>query len=122
MRTILVTGGFGYVGSRLTSLRLAAQKWLQLNVFFDKSSYGLTEASVFFGSTIYFKVIRIGIECCTFFIDDLKNVLYETDVPSKVTKIHFSQEMISIPNVYICNNWKSIENLIFHNVFKQEKI
>ena len=103
------------------NLRLAAKKWLQLNGFFDKSSYGLTDASVFFESTIYFKVMRIGIENCTFFIDDLKDIFDEADFPSEVTKILFSQESISIPNLYICNNWKSIENLIFHNVNKQEK-
>jgi hypothetical protein len=103
------------------NLRHAAKKWLQLNGFFDKASYGLTDASVFFESTLYFKVMRIGIENCTFFIDDLKDIFDETDFPSEVTKILFSQEKISIPNVCICNSWKSIENLIFHNVFKQEK-
>lgn len=103
------------------NLRLAAKKWLQLNGFFDKSCYGLTEASVFFESTIYFKVMRIGMENCTFFVDDLKDIFDETDFPSEVTKILLSQENVSYPNIYICNNWKSIGNLIFHNVNKQEK-
>lgn len=103
------------------NLRVAAKKWLQLNGFFDKSAYGLTEASVFFESTIYFKVMRIGIENCTFFIDDLKDIFDETDFPSEVIKVLFSQDKISMPNGYICNSWKSIENLIFHNVNKQER-
>jgi hypothetical protein len=103
------------------NLRDAAKRWLQLNGFFDKSCYGLTEASVFFESTIYFKIMRIGIENCMFFIDDLNDIFKQTDFPSEVTKILFSQEKNSIPGLYICNSWKSIEHLIFHNANKQGK-
>jgi len=103
---------FAALGPKI-NLRDAAMKWLELNGFFDKSGYALSTTSVFFESTRYFKVMRIGTENCSVFIDDLQDVFEEPSFPATTRKILFSSDHSTINNVTVCPSWKQIEHLVF---------
>lgn len=102
---------FPALGPRI-NLRDAALKWLNDNNFFDNPLFTLSRSSVFFESTRTFKVMRIGTEKCTIFIDDLPEVFEDVHFPGDVVKVLYSQESCSTKDVIACENWKLIEDLI----------
>lgn len=105
---------YAALGSKV-NLRDAAFAWLDNYGFFNPDSYGISQSSVFFESTRLLKVMRIGTEKCSIFIDDLTDVFEEKSFPLNVQKILFSHEHPSIDNVVVCKNWKAIEKHIFNN-------
>lgn len=108
---------FPALGPRL-NLRDAALKWLTVNNFFDNSFIALPRSSVFFESTRNFKVMRIGIEKCSVFIDDLPEVFEEAHFPADVVKILYSHEPCKTEDVTACEDWKLIEKLIDQKIKK----
>jgi len=97
------------------NLHDAASGWLDKSGFFNPHAYGLSKSSVFFESTRLFKVMRIGTEKCSVFIDDLTDVFEEKSFPQNVQKILFSHEHSTLDNIVVCGNWNTIENFIFNN-------
>jgi hypothetical protein len=99
------------LGPRI-NLRDAALEWLTANKFFDNALFTLPRSSVFFESTRTFKVMRIGTEKCTVFIDDLPEIFEDIHFPADVVKVLYSQEPCSTKDVIACEDWALIEDLI----------
>jgi len=78
---------FPYAGRRF-DLHLAAQNFLVSHGFYDDDT-GLTEENVFFEQTLEKKVERIKSQGCTYFIDDLTDVLDNPNLPAELKKILF---------------------------------
>jgi hypothetical protein len=104
-------------------LHEAAHRWLEANGFYDPRQIGLSRDQVYFESTQRAKVERIAQIGCSFFIDDLPEVLNDPGLPAHVQKVLFD------PHRHFGNNgsknghylpgqlrhaasWREIEQLI----------
>ncbi|MBI4665249.1 MAG: hypothetical protein HY751_02435 [Nitrospinae bacterium] len=98
-----------------TNLRSAAMGWMAGQGFFSPGGLGLKPGQVYFESTRFEKVERIGAAGCTHFIDDLEEVFLEDSFPADVGKILFCQEGQGPfpPGVVVMKTWKEIEGFFF---------
>lgn len=95
-----------------TDLRLSALEWMRCQGFFAPDGFVLDAGrDVFFESTRQDKLRRIASEQCTHFIDDLEEVLFDTDFPCDVARIHYTRSVSPNPSVpsYAC--WHDILNM-----------
>jgi len=96
-------------------LHRAAQRWLEVQGFYDPERIGLPADRVFFELSQREKVIRIAREGCAWFIDDLPELLTRPDFPTGVRKRilfdphghHAAEE-----GLYHTTSWAEIERLI----------
>src|SRR5262249_42970943 len=95
-------------------LHSAAQEWLEAHGFYDPNRIGLSRDRVYFELTRPEKVNRIVQTGCSFFIDDLPEVLLNPAFPVGVQRILFDphgQYAAEIP-FHRAVTWTEIEQLI----------
>jgi hypothetical protein len=107
---------FGHHDSHRVNLRDAALGWMRAQGFFRDDGYAIPMHSVFFESTRAEKIARIGELGCTYFVDDLEEVLDDPQFPTGVEGILFSpdERRNSAPRYPVCRSWAEIEELLFH--------
>ncbi|OGW33233.1 MAG: hypothetical protein A2X59_04220 [Nitrospirae bacterium GWC2_42_7] len=95
------------------NLREAARKWIEANGFY--SEFGLSENDIVFEETLAGKLSRISERGCTYFIDDLPEVLLHPDFPSNVAGILYAKNTgKEIPgNLLHFENWDEIREYFF---------
>jgi len=98
-----------------TNLRSSAMTWMTVNRFFEAKGLGLSPDNVFFLETRCEKLQCLQRLGCTYFIDDLEEVLLEKSFPSSVEKILYAPNQLSpeLPGVTVAKNWEEIANHIF---------
>jgi hypothetical protein len=74
---------------RKYDLHAAARNWLEHHGIFDPSRVGIPRSNAFFELTLKEKLSRIAKLSCTHFVDDLPELLAETDFPSNTRPILF---------------------------------
>ena len=96
-----------YLGPKY-DLHAAAKNWLKKQSFFHP---GVTP---FFELTLPEKLKRIGKEQCDFFIDDLPELLNESQFPSNVTKILFDPGNLhpTNPNWLKITSWNQVLSIL----------
>src|SRR4051812_476619 len=106
---------FGHYDPARVNLRTAALDWMTAHGFFRPDGYGLAPENVFFEGTRVEKLARIGRLDCSYFIDDLEEVLDDPGFPAGVQRILFSdlQAAASAGPYIVCPAWRDIEAHIF---------
>jgi hypothetical protein len=106
---------FGHYDPERVNLREAALAWMTAQGFFRDSGYGIPVENVFFEGTRAEKLARIGTLDCSYFIDDLKEVLDDPDFPAGVARILFSDstQAPSTGAYIVCPSWGDIEEQVF---------
>ena len=106
---------FGHYDPARVNLRKAALDWMTTRGFFRPDGYGIAAENVFFEGTRAEKLARIKTLDCTYFIDDLEEVLSDPAFPPGVTRILFSdgQAAPSAAPYIVCPSWRQIEEHVF---------
>jgi hypothetical protein len=106
---------FAEFGSRQKNLRYEALSWLHSKGFFETRATGLDESRVFFESTRHKKIQRIIQVKCTYFVDDLTEVLDDKSFPKSVVRILFQQieTPVKIKDYKVFFSWQDIQKEIF---------
>jgi hypothetical protein len=106
---------FGHYDPARVNLRNAALDWMTARGFFRPDGYGIAPQNVFFEGTRAEKLARIKTLDCTYFIDDLEEVLSDPAFPPGVTRILFSdgQAAPSGAPYIVCPSWRQIEEHVF---------
>ena len=93
-------------------LHQAAREWMTEQGFFDKKGLSLEEDDIFFKPTKEAKVRQIVSLGCTYYIDDLPEILQM--LPGKITKILFSQKdnTGNQNDWHVLRSWKDLPSLI----------
>jgi hypothetical protein len=106
---------FGHYDPARINLRTAALDWMTARGFFRADGYGLAAGNVFFEGTRAEKLARIETLDCTYFIDDLEEVLDDPAFPTGVKRILYSDNQGSGPAVpyIVCPTWLAIEHHVF---------
>lgn len=99
------------------NIREAASGWMTARGFFAANGYGIPVGNLFFEATRAEKLGRIASLNCTWFIDDLEEVLDDPDFPRRVTRILFAQAGLQgpTPPYPVCRSWNDIEKLVFRD-------
>lgn len=105
---------FGHYDPDRINLRSAALEWLQERGFFDNDGFGLCHEDVIFAATRSEKIgiiRKLGVD---FFIDDLIEVLEDSDFPAEVTGILFTRG-VAIAEQYPRSlpHWREITRMVF---------
>lgn len=95
------------------NLHNAARKWLKTRKFSEK--YNISENDAFFVFTLNEKLSMISQRECTYFIDDLSEVLTHPSFPDNVKKILYSKEKENkLPESIIhFKTWSEIGEYLF---------
>jgi hypothetical protein len=104
-------------------LHEAAHRWLEANGFYDPRQIGLSRDQVYFELTQQAKIERIAQTGCSFFIDDLLEILNHSGLPAHVQRILFDPHRQSGDNssknghyppgqLRHATSWKQVEQLI----------
>ncbi len=105
---------FGHHDPDRVNLREAALAWMSAQGFF--AEYGIARENVHFESTRDEKIARIARLGCTYFIDDLEEVLTDPAFPRDVKRILFSEDGASVPDeVVVCPTWQDVEKQVFRD-------
>jgi len=98
-----------------TNLRRSAMDWMSNQALFDYADLGLSPRDVFFEQTRQDKLQRITNLNCSYFVDDLEEVLIEKSFPTGVAKILYDphNENRSVSGVVVAGDWVEISHLIF---------
>ena len=101
------------MGPRI-DLQAAARTWLMNRNFL--ADYGIAADEVVFEETLKGKLEQISRRGCTYFIDDLKEVLAHEDFPAGVKRIIYSREMDPglPPDILIFKEWDEIKEHFFN--------
>ncbi|MDD3312110.1 hypothetical protein [Pseudodesulfovibrio sp.] len=89
-------------------LHAAALGWMDDHGFFDPERLGLTREHVFLEPTKRDKLLRIGAQQCTHFIDDLPEFLAEAEFPASARRIHFAPRGGGDPRFDPAAGWDEI--------------
>ena len=108
---------YGHHDSTHLNLRQAALDWMSSNGFFDQTGFGIPKKHVYFESTRAEKLARIADLNCTYFIDDLEEVLTDPAFPSQVRRILFAPAPGSREGegYETCRTWHEVEKHIFRD-------
>lgn len=106
---------YGHYDADRVSLREAALNWMKAHSFFGDCGYGISIENVFFEGTRAEKLARISNLDCTYFIDDLEEVLNDPAFPPGVTRILFSVNGRSSAPFEVFRSWKDIEERLFRD-------
>ena len=100
-----------YLGPKY-DLHKSAVNWLQKNRFFDKSGINMPRKNVYFEDTKENKIKRIETLGCSYFIDDLPEIL--NMISSKIKKILYKPlDKKSIKNNFICmDHWSELKKIL----------
>jgi hypothetical protein len=95
-------------------LHEAARRWLEAQGFFDPARIGLSRDRVYFELTQQEKVERIAQVGCSYFIDDLPEVLTKPGFPAGVRRVLFDphREHDADAGFSHTSSWSEIERLI----------
>jgi hypothetical protein len=106
---------FGHYDPARVNLRKAALDWMTGRGFFRPDGYGIAAENVFFEGTRAEKLARIKTLDCTYFIDDLEEVLSDPAFPAGVTRILFAdgQAVPSAAPYIVRPSWHQIEEYVF---------
>lgn len=106
---------YGHHDPARVNLRRAALDWMAAHGFFRADGYGIATDHVFFEGTRAEKLARIASLACTYFVDDLEEVLADPGFPAGVTRILFSEaENAGIAGPYLVRpTWRQIEESVF---------
>jgi hypothetical protein len=105
---------FGHHDPARINLRKAALDWMTARGFFSPDGYGIAAENVFFEGTRAEKLARIKTLDCTYFIDDLEEVLSDPAFPPGVTRILFSDGPAKPSAPYtVYPSWRQIEEHVF---------
>ena len=96
-------------------LHEAARSWLiKTNLLGESSILNWTEKDIYFEDTKEKKIERIKSCMCTYYIDDLPEIL--TALPCEVKKIHYKPNRLknekSNPGLHIMTKWSELNQLI----------
>jgi FMN phosphatase YigB (HAD superfamily) len=99
------------------NLHQAAHQWLETHGFYDPQDIGLSREHVFFELTQQAKVERIHQVGCSFFIDDLPEVLTNPKLPAQVRRILFDPhgKYAQDERFHHAATWAEIDQLILCN-------
>jgi hypothetical protein len=105
---------YGHYDPDRVNLRESARTWMRTNGFFASSGFGIPAENVFFEGSRAEKLERIASLGCTYFIDDLEEVLEDPDFPAGISRILFSQSKLVRAAPYtVCTSWRQIEEHVF---------
>ncbi len=106
---------YGHYDPDRVNLREAARDWMAARGFFSDSGYKISQSEVYFESTRAEKVARIAKLGCTYFIDDLEEVLSDPDFPSAVKRILFQtgSTRAQFSTFKVCSSWREVEEQVF---------
>jgi hypothetical protein len=95
-------------------LHRAARQWLEANGFHDLRGIGLPRERVFLEESQQAKVDRIARVGCTWFIDDLPELLLRPDFPAGVRRILFDPHAHHAVQGGVCHttSWADIGRLV----------
>src|ERR1700704_1265663 len=94
---------YGHHDPDRVNLREAALDWMKARGFFAPDIYAIPRENVFFETSRADKLKRIAALNCTYFIDDLEEVLTDPDFPPGVNRVLFGASGSS-PNLAICSS------------------
>jgi hypothetical protein len=107
---------FGHFDPNGVNLRTAALDWMASQGLLDRD-HGIALSDVHFESTRAEKLRRIAALSLTHFIDDLEEVLSDSDFPPQVERILFADASQAAAVSYIrCSTWRDIERKVFGGV------
>ena len=102
---------YPYLGEKI-DLRVAAKRWMEVNIFRDLSLPNISKRDVFFENSIEDKINKILELKCDIFVDDLPEIL---DLLSdNIKKVLFTKKINKkySSKFKILNNWKNFHKLI----------
>ncbi len=96
-------------------LHAAARRWLCAHHFHDDPAIALAPASVYLELTKESKLKRVGTIHCTYFIDDLPEILSEPAFPSATKKILFDPGWFCPDRALYqrARSWHDVQQIIF---------
>ena len=104
---------YGHFDPDRVNLRKAALDWMTGQGLLG-GDHGIALADVYFESTRAEKLKRIAALSPTHFIDDLEEVLTDSDFPPNVERILFADRAQPAPPSYIrCSTWRDVERRVF---------
>jgi len=104
---------YGHFDPDRVNLRTAALDWMAGRGLLD-GDRGIARANVYFESTRAEKVARIAELSLTHFIDDLPEVLTDSNFPPRVKRILLAAQAPAEAAPYVrCSTWRDIERQIF---------
>ena len=102
-------------GSKDINLRNAALRWMNDQGLITRQGPGLHPEAIYFAETRKEKIAIISNRKCSYFVDDLIEVLMDADFPTQTIPIHFSpgdnQKSIWPSPSY--KNWQEVGDAIF---------
>jgi len=104
---------FGHYDPDRVNLRSAALDWLEQRGFFREDGFGIHSKNVIFASTRAEKIATIRELCVEFFIDDLPEVLEDSEFPAAVTGILFSRGAATSNYPRAFAHWHQISEMVF---------
>tara|TARA_B100000242_G_C43031320_1_gene480504 strand:- start:348 stop:944 length:597 start_codon:yes stop_codon:yes gene_type:complete len=102
---------YPYLGEKI-DLRVAAKKWMEVNIFRNLSLPNISKRDVFFENSIEDKINKIIELRCDIFVDDLPEIL--DLLPDNIKKVLFTKKINKkySSKFKILNNWKNFHKLI----------
>jgi len=96
------------------NLRASAIKWLHKYGFLDEEGIGLSMEDIYFEDTKEEKAARIDSLRCTYYIDDLEEVLDQLN--NRVTKILYSPQQKHVnkklDDIIVMQSWKELKVIL----------
>jgi hypothetical protein len=95
-------------------LHQAARDWLTKHDFFAPDGVGIAPGEAFFEITKEAKILRISETGCTYFIDDLPEILLHPAFPREVKRLLFdpSETLPTMLGVQSMRSWQAIADLL----------
>ena len=105
---------FGHYDPDRVNLRTAAITWMEARGFFSADGFALARADIHFATTRAEKLERIRALRCDVFVDDLEEVLTDSDFPEGITRILLSEHAQPTGLPYrVCRSWDAVEQVVF---------
>ena len=106
---------FGHYDLDSVNLREAALSWMEERGFFHDARYDIPIENVYFEESRAAKLVRIAALDCTWFIDDLEEVLGDPAFPADVAPILFSAGAMARGPFAAFHIWSDIEEHLFRD-------
>jgi hypothetical protein len=106
---------YGHHDPSRVDLREAALDWMHSRGIVGDGEFPIPSERIFFEDTRHDKLVRIAALGCTYFIDDLEEVLLDAAFPVGVARILFSEHAASESEqpYVVCPTWRDIEAQVF---------
>lgn len=93
----------------------SAWHWLESRRFFDPAGVGIRREDVFFEKERRLKLARIEKQRCALFVDDLLDVLEESEFPQGVERVLYDpadRQEPSDQTIMKCRSWEDISHVV----------